>query len=228
MNKKLLVSVFLCLFVFSLGMLAQEKRGKTKSFFMKEAKEGQFYEFLLRADGWGGIWEYEVPREDAGELHEKKSEIFNVGHVESSKKTDVIFFDLGTYFVFDCWHDYYNYRLVTTAIELILSSDALSEYEVIANASCIFSKYEWMEDDIEANERHMLHDRFPLWRDRVDWWLVVYKGTNNEVPEEERIPIINGFIDNGFNVGYRIGVRFSGVYWIKYNWIGLEVSGISK
>ena len=78
MNKKLLVSVFLCLFVFSLGMLAQEKRGKTKSFFMKEAKEGQFYEFLLRADGWGGIWEYEVPREDAGELHEKKSEIFTV------------------------------------------------------------------------------------------------------------------------------------------------------
>lgn len=215
MNKKLLISVFLCFFILTLGIFAKKKGEKVKT-----------YEFLLRADVWGGVWELEPI--DLVNPTEVYTETYHLGHVPPSPKTEVMFYDYVGSFRFK-WTNL-KLRRVKLGVEIRFSSDNIPDYEVMGGAMYIQKgETNYSLNEPIGIERHDFSDRYPMWRDRLDpgWW-VVYKGTYNRVPEEEAIPIINKFMDNGFDIGYRIWVYVQGVRWVCFQYFGLEVTRLSK
>ena len=214
MNKRLLISVFLCFFILTLGGFAQKKGEKVRT-----------YEFLLRADVWGGAWEEELT--DWGNETEIYTEIFHLGHVPPSPKTEMMFFE----YVGSFWFEWTNleFRRVVLAVYTVFSSDNIPDYEILGGAWYLQKgETNYSHNEPLGIERHPFSDRLPMWRDRVEWWWVVYKGTENRVPEEEALPIINEFMDNGFDVGYQIWVRAKGVHLVGLQYLGLEVSRLSK
>ncbi len=214
MNKKLLVSVFLCFFILTLGMFAQKKEEGVKT-----------YEFLLRADVWGGLWELEPT--DLVNPTEVYSETYHLGHVPPSPKTEAIFFDYVSMFHFS-WTNL-ELRRVGLGADIVCSSDNIPAYEIRSGAWYIVKgETNCSPYGPTGTDRQGFSDRYPMWRDRHDWWVVVYKGTGVRVPEEEAIPIINKFMDNGFDIGYRVRAYFHGVSWVSLQFFGLEVTRLSK
>ena len=216
MNKRLLISVFLCFFILTLGGVAQKKGEKVRT-----------YEFLLRADVWGGAWEKEIDEDDWENRTEEYTETYHLGHVPPSPKTEVIFYDYVGSFNFD-WANF-EIRKVQLYAEIVFSSDNIPDYEIlIGSMYCQESETNNTNNEPLLGERQPFSDRIPMWRNRLDYWWVGYKGTENTVPEEEAIPIINKFMDNGFDVGYRIWFRAKGVRRVGLGYFGLEVTRLSK
>ena len=220
MNKKLLVSVFLCLFVFSLGMFAQKK----------EEKSGA-YELLLRTDivdGFNGgvTWDFEP--DNSAVLTTFNSHLINMGHVPPSPKSEALFFEI--------WCQYrYKWNTNTVRIAYAGPTYIISSPVIPVGIEVSLDEYRFLRSDTNIagnsstrHEREHIISKIGMWRDKVDFWWIWNTETQSEVDGEEAISILNKLIDSGFDVFHQTWGQIQGADWIYLRWVSLEVSGIVK
>lgn len=215
MNKKLVVSVLLCLFVFSLGALAEEKA------------KASIIEHLVWADTGNVFITVEI--EDYTIRKSFETEPFLRFHVPASPKSEALFFDVFTQILFR-WSDFEERRL-TAVNRLRIISDAIPENITVFTGKVI---YETSETNFTHNfsrhkERAMARCKFNMRRNAVDWWWVENLETGERVPDSEALLFWEKLIDNGFDVevfawGTTLGVK----EYICFIPVTIEVTRLSK
>jgi len=148
--------------------------------------------------------------------------------VPKSKGSPALFFEIYAHF----W-----YRLAKTStwdgrggIFLgILSNDIPADIEV-TNAIGVLELHMTNNSLDEGFERSRAPRtcKMILRRDSLDFWMIKYKGTDTDVPQDDALAIINKLIDNGFDVqvwteGYVQGFRS-----VMLNPLNIEVTRLSK
>jgi len=181
MNKKLLVSVLLCLFILSSVTLAKEEKAKT-------------IEFLAWADTLLDFPYYEYMEPSVSTHFE--TEPFLRLNVPASPKSEAIFFDLFAKLV--VWWSGYETRDVIVFVNVRIISDIIPDnIEVFSNfALGIWETNNSGDTGVYADNRNV---KLIMRRDHLDWWSVKYK-SGGWVPDEEAISILKKLMDSGFDV----------------------------
>ena len=218
MNKKLLVSVFLCFFVLSLGVAEKKEEAKAKTI-----------ELLLRTDllvGFNAVlWGLEP--DNFEDLTEGTSDIYNLGYVLPSPKSDALYFGVWG-FVSYKWAPHHLKRAWVGIKYSIISSDIPDGIEVY-----FWGNYpRWAHTDNALNEsmsteEYWFTDKVQLVRNEKNYWQVRDIDTGISVPPEKAVRIINKIIDNGFDIQFQVEAEAQGLYWISLSWIAFEVTRVS-
>ncbi len=216
MNKKLLISVLLCFFIFSMGSLAKEE-GKAKTI-----------EFLAREDLWSldGLLYFEPS--NIGERQGFNKVLLEL-QVPPSPKCDALFIFLDTKYGY-AWGPVQSWNALG-GIRISLTSPSVPEGILVRTWIAIVGKSETNNTYDTGNDMSPRNFRFMLKRDCISdalGWLVYYEETGEPVPENEAIHIINDLIDNGFNAEFLGYVWVQGMEWIKLDYITVEVTRLSK
>ncbi len=221
MNKKLLVSVFLCFFVLSLGMVAKEKKGKAPTI--------EFLDRIATFSPSPALWEL-TPEPTI--LTEFQSDTIFSLHVPPSPKSNALFLDLSAQY-FYAWSGY-QYRRANGAILLEIKSDVIPEDIEVFTALTIISTSDTNNALNESTtlERSWRNFRYMIKRDsNGDWFAgqfrVLYT-SGQKVEDEIAIPIINSLIDNGFDVEIHADGYVRGIKWIELVLLSIEVTRLSK
>jgi len=218
MNKKLLVSLLLCFFVFSSGLFAEKKE--------EEAKTVQF---LLRKDLVGDPYIFEL--NDSSEwcsLNSFKSDLIPLGHVPASPKAEAIFFELWLQY----WYDFYYWctnKRTRGGLSLeIINPDVIPAGVRVSCPTTYFILTDIFpeEKDEYGEDRMTFSDKFCLFRDDVWFWYVTYTSTGEPVPNEEAISIINELIRTGFDIQFQVYGEIQGACNMYLHWICMEVTRI--
>ncbi len=192
MNKKLLVSVFLCLFVFSLGMIALEK---------EEEKAPIIEHLFAYFSGRSEFLNHTYLESPTPLLYE--SETLFAFHVPASPKSDAIFFELG-YSSYVWWWSGYSPQMFQAALYVRIVSEIIPDDIYIYNGGgkvfdvAITHPYNTSKPGQHSYKIILRKDG--LLREFPDWWEVRYVDTNWLVPYEKANSILNDLIDNGFDV----------------------------
>jgi len=217
MNKKLLVSLFLCLFIFSSGLFAEKKEEEAKTI-----------QFLLRKDLLDAYY-YEVDwHTKLCEVNIFKSDPIYLGHVPASPKAEAIFFELW----FQYWYDFEfscTKKRTTGGLSLeIINPDVIpAGLEVLCGAT-YFTLTDMFPGDwqTDGEDRMTFSDKYCLFRDNAWFWSVRDKDTKVPVSNEEAISIINKLIRKGFDIQFYVWGNVQGAYNMLLNWICMEVTRI--
>jgi hypothetical protein len=196
-------------------MLAQEK-GKT-------------IEHLV----WASAGSYSSAAYDLGPLNPNdetyfQSPILMTFHVPKSKGSPALFFEV--------WSQFW-YRLGNTSywdgqggINLrILSNDIPYNVEVRNGAGILeIHMTNYIQDWAFSNHRINRGLKMIMQRDAVDFWIITYNDTGENVPYDTAVSILSKLIDKGFDVevwaeGYVQG--FTGLF---LNPVFIEVTRLSK
>ncbi len=122
MNKKLLVSVFLCFFVFSSVVLAQEKAKAIEHIVWAEAPYWEL-SYTFFPDNFTLVERFE-------------SDPFLIFHVPASKKGETLFFDIFTQAILEFTN--HHERVARASVLLRIISDIIPEdFEFINSATVI-------------------------------------------------------------------------------------------
>lgn len=216
MNKKLLVSLFLCFFVFFSVVLAEEEKIKT-------------IEFLVRDTVFPHVFEY-IPNDVTA------IESFNSGtllelQVPPSPKSDAIFFYFNAQYYYE--KSSHLNRMASSIIWYNIISDIIpDEYEVKQGMSLLSFSETNNSGDVSSGRSWRNH-RYALKRNSAcaqycGELMVVYKGTMELIPEDIAIPIINALIDNGFSVEIFIEGKIQGLEYLNLLEAHMEISRLSK
>lgn len=215
MNKKILVSVSLFLFVLSLGVFATAEKPSVIEFLVREHMvDLNLFEFIP--------------------LDSTQHESFVSGalltlHVPPSPKSEGIFFFLGS----QLWYKRtsYNIRRADAIVWFELKSDIIPENIEIYSGQTLLDIYETNNaGDYSLNqERSWRNTRSMMKRNYTEVNLlgemfVRYRGGGGPVPNEIAIPLLNSLIDNGFDVEISTSGAITGVEWIKCVQITMEVT----
>ncbi|UCE21535.1 MAG: hypothetical protein JSV46_04775 [Candidatus Aminicenantes bacterium] len=210
MSKKLLVSVFLCFFVFSLGMIALEK----------EEEKSTIIELLFWYSAGRGEYYNKIEFEDPSRIPLLESEPILTFHVPPSPKSDALFFELGSVSM-ATWWDGYSPLEYNSGLDLWMSS------EVIPDDISVYGGGAWLEGmEIINHPKPVGRPGKNTWksilrrdgmlREYPDNWFVVYKSTGEPVPKEIANSILNDMMDNGFDVEVTQKLMVEGV---KQSWL---------
>lgn len=208
MNKKLLVLLFLCLFVFSLGVLAEDhpKKGNPIRFVSYVYQNSRFAQY-----------EPAIPNEYEYNINFLSLFSFDVF---GSKDREALFFELRSPISIR-WSDY-QYRDVNTIAFIELISDIIPDDIVIWTG--ISQSFD--TTNLEGNhglELRPVYIKFLMTREDRASWIISYKGSGT-VPDEIAIPLINDLMDNGFSCEISfVHKRLLGAELIQYNNLHLYV-----
>ncbi len=201
MNKKLLISVLLFFFVFTLGALANEK-AKTIEFLVW--KELDFSNWI--------IFELNVAPENFDEKTYITTDPFMIVHIPPSPDSETLFFRL----------QYQGYFKKTYSVErgasVMLYGKVISDVippsiEVLIPSGLYYFEEQNVGGNYDSGPSQIRREpKLILTRDSASWWKVVDE-SGGWVPDEEAIPILNSLIDSGFDIEF----YYSG--WIKRIWI---------
>ncbi len=215
MNKKLLVLVLLCFFVFLVGIFAGEKEDK-----------GKIIEHL--------VWETTPPFEvgydlwiDEGDdeiVTPFESDPFLTFHVPTSPKSEALFFDIETQVNFT-WSGFYK-RMARIRCYYRFISDVISNDIEVWNSPSIFWTLETNNslEPATGRDRRVTKDR--IRRNSVDHWLVYKSG--ERVPDDVAIHIINSLIDSGFDVEFWVAGEVQGMRYFNIYPVIFEVTRLSN
>lgn len=218
MNKKLLVSMLLCFFVFSSMVYAKEK--------------ASVIEFLVREGGFDpNLFEY-IP-DDFTQHEGFNSGILLTLHVPPSLDSERIFFFLDAQFWYK-WTSFHQ-RRANAIVYFVLKSDIIPEDINVWNGMTLIDISETNNagEYSFGRERSWRNTRSTMTRNstevnRLGEMRVTYKGGGGNVPDEIAIPLLNSLIDNGFDVEIDISGGIKGVKWIRCVGILMEVTRLSK
>ncbi len=194
MNKKILVSVFLCLFLSSFTMLAEEKLQVIEHVFWDE--EVLFnYTYLETPD-----------------YREYESDTLFAFQVPPSPKSKAIFFDFGCQsHIF--WYGGYTPRLYDSRLKINIISDVIPDNIIFYNTCGMESvTHELLPMDGRPNKT-----TYKMAMRRDDFLLASYPSWNVEYVSGENVPneiannILNDLIDNGFDVEVLVIGKTEGV-----------------
>lgn len=214
MTKKLFISLFLFLFVFSLGIIATEKdKANTIELLV--------WEEMGRDQPWILLWYPEEPYN----LTDFDTGPFMVKHVPPSPKGEMLFFAVqlighfsklsaATEFRYACFNRWYIYSdVIPSNVEVFL---------YVTLCYCI------PENQTVVGGRQLRYAKVSMRRNSVDWWEVRYKDTNEMLPKEESISILNNLIDNGFDVEFSCEGWVQGVERVRIAPFWIEITRVLK
>lgn len=214
MNKKLFISVFLCFFVFSSGMVSGEKDTK-----------GKIIEHLVWVESNRNEAAYRFYPTDDTQLEDFRSGPVLIYHVPASPKSEALFFDILAQTNIR-WSGHWE-RTANVRCESRLISDIIPDNITVCSTPTVF----WMGESNNSQsigwnwERRTAKIR--MRRNSVDWWQV-YDESGEEIPAEDAIPIINGLIDNGFDVEVELSGSVKGIELIFILPVWIEVNRLVK
>ena len=210
MNKKLLVLLFLCFFVLSIMIMAEEK-GKAK-----------IIEFIGWADTCWQLYFKEFTNPSDRTYY--YLEPFLSLNVPASPKSEAIFFDLWTQLLI-WWSD-----CKTRDVELYIIVDIISD--VIPDNVEVFNWYalDIYETNYAKNTGTQLKRKYMkliMRRDHLDFWRIKYKDTGEYVPDEVAISILGKLIESGFDIEIWADGFAQGANKIRIAPVTMEVTRIS-
>jgi hypothetical protein len=213
MNKKLLVSAFLCFFVFSLGIAAKEE--------IKKGTPLRLVTYVYHHE-WVAHYEPQNPYE----LEEGvEFDPFYTFDVPGNKDREALFFDLRAPIII-YWSDH-DSRNVGAIIWFELISDIIpGDIEVWFGKHDGFGETNWARNS--GLGHHVQTYKWIITRDSIESFLIIYK-TGGRVPDEIAIPLLNDLIDHGFSCEISIEYRrLLGAESIRYNAVDLLATEASK
>lgn len=188
MNKKILVSVLLCFFIFSLGLLAKEKATILENLVWVETPRDQY--ILLSS-----------PVDDTV-LQQFKSDTFLAFDVPASPQSDAIFFE---FFVQPIvWWTNYIKRFALSYINFrIINPNIIPDYVEVLGIKSVGIGRESNPNGIYETTSTRENTAWKLAMRRNSYgacWYIRNKITKEEVPDNIAQNILNSLIDSGFNV----------------------------
>ncbi len=217
MNKKLLVSVLLFFFVFSLGVIAQEKeKAPTIEYlFWYHSGRGEYYNHTVLDDP--GILRF-------------RSEPLLTFNVPPSPKSDTIFFEIGSLSDVVWWSGYSPQRFWSSLYFEIFSEDIPDFYATIGCNLEGDAAVTHPERSVRPgkNNYKLILRRDSVLREFPDWWIVRYVSTGERVSNEIANSVLNDFIDNGYDVEVSVGGETEGVKEFELLSFYIEVTRLSK
>jgi len=216
MNKKLLVSVLLCFFVFSL-MIASEKKAL-------------IVEHLFWFD-IGRDYSFKVTPEDYTAETFFKLDPFFIFHVPASPKCKAIFFELWAQ-VGIKWSNF-STRFAHPTVYLRCISDVIPDNIDVAWGYSVVG----LSDTNNANNytikwscRYERNLKFTMRKDGnyMVGWLITYKDTGRLVEKDVYVPIVKELMNNGFDVEVWGQGWLHGAESMLYIPVIMEVTRLSK
>ncbi len=223
MNKKLLVSVLLCFFVFSSGMLAKEKA---------KAPTIEFLDRIAVYNPDPALWKLDIP-DDLFAITEFISDTVISLHVPASPGSDALFFELSAQFWYG-WDTHLWRQAYGSIYQEIKSNIIPPGIDVYAATNVIdIGETNYAENETKVRERGRQSSKYMMKRDsNGDWFAGQFRVFDTEseeiVDDEIAIPIINSLIDNGFDIEIYTKGYVWGIDWIKLVFISIEVTRLSK
>ena len=204
MNKKIFISVFLCLFLLSFVMLAKERLQVIEHVFWDEE-----------------VWfnETDLPDSDFRE-YESAGPLFTF-LVPPSPESEAIFFDFGCQSSI-WWYGKHKSRVYWSTLKIKISSEVIPANMIVYTTLAMESV---THETLPMNGRPTKTTyKLAMRRDDIlrenPWWYVKYV-QGGDVPPETASNVKNGLIDNGFDVEVSVIGRTEGVegYVIVTAWI---------
>jgi hypothetical protein len=159
-----------------------------------------------------------------------ESEPFLTFSVPPSPKSSVIFFELGIHTrVTQWWEGYFN-RFFCGPRLRIYSELLPNDIEITTgiNLEEVIYSPETLGGGADKNNWKIILRKDGLLREFPDWWWVRYKSTGEPVPNEMANSILNGIIDNGFNVEFYLAGEVWSVKGLMNYLFYIEVTRLSK
>jgi len=209
MNKRLLMSVFLCILFCSLGILAEEKASVIEHVFWDME-----------------VWFNYTYLDDPG-FQEYESEPLFTFYVPPSSKSEAIFFDFG------CqshiwWYGKHKSRVYWSTLKIEIFSEVIPDNMLVYTTLGMESvTHETLPMNGRPNKATyklvMRKDDFLI--ASYPTWYVKYESGEN-VPNEIANNILNDLIDNGFDVVVSVFGRTEGVeeYVLVTAWIHVTLA----
>jgi len=212
MNKKLLISVFLCLFFFTFLKATAQQNVELVAYFENGRSEWPWWEQSFDPYVWTPF--------DTGPLL--------IIHVPPSKKSEALVFESYMQGQFTEIANS-NETFFNCNFEYNIISDEIPDHiEVLIRIGLGFHK-----SPVEGT-RNILDDgrkrracKVLMEHDKTGWWEVRDKNTNQRLPDDQAIPIINDLIDNGFEVEVSF-ISIGEIKGITYIWFGASSIFISR
>ncbi len=213
MNKKLLVSIFLCFFVFSICIIAQDHPSSIKHLVFAQTPP--------KAPGW-----VYYPNDD--EVTEQlPEETFLTFHVPSSPSSNKLFIETwsSTLVGWTTW----NTRYISLAAKFRVSSDVIPRgIEVwVAIGLVRSSERNAMNYADRGSNYYYRSAKWIMSRNSIGGWNFGYTDSEQPVPEELALSILNDLINKGFDLEVSTIGLVQGSDLI-YLYFSAEVTGITK
>lgn len=212
MNKKLLVSLFLCFFIFSIMIMAEEK-GKAK-----------IIEFIGWADTCWHFMYFKTFENPPIKTYFELEPFLSL-NVPASPKSEAIFFDLWTQLVM--WWSGYETRDVTLRILFKIVSDIIPDNIEVLNMYGL-AVNETNNTNNTGRQSIRKYAKFVMRRDYLDWWKIKYKDTGGYVPDELALSILGKLIDGGFDIEIWAEGDAQGANKIRLAPVTMEVTRLSR
>lgn len=159
---------------------------------------------------------------------------FNTGtfltlHVPACKKCDAIAFDASAQGNFAESINTSRLYVSCTNGWRVISDVIPSNIEVWSGMGLGYAS--GFQDGIQSvlpNTRLRRAERILLERGRVGNWFFTYKNTDQEIPDEEAIPILNKLLDKGFDVEFYFSGIVQGISDVWIHFYNIYISSIEK
>jgi hypothetical protein len=211
MHKRLLLAVFVCLFTFSMGMIAQQKA----------------LDLELLASVQGGVFNENTLLVPDRINFESTESLFNF-HVKPSPKTETIIFDFGLQSQIVWWPGFpqhywsgFHLNFISSVIPDNMSVDIKTsidnEQDIHYDEVAVRTHKTTYKQTISKDAFLKPYVFYPL--------LITYKSTGDYVPDEIANQILNALISKGFDVKVTVFGIAEGVkeYFLTSGWI--QVTG---
>jgi hypothetical protein len=219
MNKKLLISVLLCFFVFSLGAIAEEKK----------ATEAPTIELLF----WYsmGRGEYPTILFDSPIIQRYESDSISTFHVPASPKSEAIFFEFGCQAIVYWWDGYIRQQFWSSPYMRMLSEVIPDDISVQYGTGLLKNHdltHDYSSHRTDKHSYKIILRRDGMLREFPELVDVRYVSTGERVPDEIANSILNDLMDNGFDIEVFMKGEVEGVTKIWLIMFYIEVTRLSK